>query len=138
MYAFDFLRAAKRASAKAGNAFSPAQLYLTCHGLDLALKAYLELRGQRADDSGTTMSRADLGRLLTKADACGLSELVRLTPHERMEMQKAALYYSEAVLEYPALAEALRGYPQAPDSSALLGTLTSIVLALREASVVAI
>lgn len=137
VYATDFFRAARSASATSGAGFSPARLFLVCHALELTLKAYRGLRGQRPDETATAGIKPDLGRLLTTADSFELSELVRLTPEQRVQIRKAALYYSEGVFEYPALAEALRGYPQAPDVNVLLCALAEMVAAVCDASLAA-
>lgn len=134
VYASDFFEAARNATSLRDADFSPARLYLLCHALELALKAYLSLRGKSGEGLGAIVPRHDLRSLLAQADASGLGDLVRFTAHQRAQVHKAALYYSESVFEYPALAEALRGHPQTPDVEALLGVLAPLVSAVRQAS----
>ena len=125
-YAFDFLKAAKSHRASTSD-FKPAQLYLACHALELALKTYLALQGWPTATRERTTSRVDLLSLLAQADSHGLDKLVRLSPQQHAEIKKAAAYYSAMVLEYPALVEAVRGYPQRPDADSLM-TLSNKVL----------
>jgi hypothetical protein len=130
-YASNFLEAAKN-TRSSGKYFRPAQLYLACHALELALKAYLWLQGRPVDNRGTGASRADLVSLLAQADLCGLTDIARPSAPQRAQIEKAALYYSEMVLEYPALVEAMRGYPRCPDIESFLGVATALVSAIRQ------
>lgn len=130
-YACDFLEAAKN-TRSSGKYFRPAQLYLACHALDLALKAYLWLQGRPVDNRETGVSRDDLVSLLAQADLCGLTDIARPSPPQRAQIKKAAVYYSAMVLEYPALAEALRGYPRCPDVESFLAVATVLVSAIRQ------
>jgi len=73
-----------------------------------------------------------LGRLLSKAQSLGLDGLIRFRIKEVTEIRKASLYYARKVFEYPALAEALRGYPKRPDFNALLAVADELIAAIRE------
>lgn len=137
-YAFDFLEAARNVSATKEGAFRPARFYLLCHALELALRAYMLLIGQNPDARAAPVARHDLRSLFAEAEACGLGRLVQFTPQGREQIEKAALYYSEAVFEYPALAEALRGYPEIPDFDALVGLSATLCAGVRVASAVVI
>jgi hypothetical protein len=134
-YAADFYEAAKVVTSSKGAAFSPARLYLLSHALELALKAFLSMRERRsAKNIHALVARDDLLGLLAMAEACGLGDLVRLTPQQRAQIRKTAIYHSNAVFEYPALAEVLRGHPQTPDADALFGVLASLLSAVRRES----
>lgn len=134
VYALEFFEAAKRELPLNKGSFSPARLFLACHSLELALKAYLVLRGQGTDEGSATEGRHDLQTLFAQAEACGLTELAQLTPQHRAQIRMCAPYYSQAVFEYPALAATLRGHPRAPDFDALLSVAASLVPAVCAAS----
>lgn len=129
-YAADFLRAAKKSRLLA-KPFLPAQYYLVCHALELVLEAFLSLAGQILDDSAASPFKRNLGRLLREADLLGLRDYVRLEAAMVAEIRKASLYYAEAVFEFPALAEALRGYPQKPRLDLLLAAAEELLSAVR-------
>jgi hypothetical protein len=130
-HAADFLRAAKSIGL-ANRSFRPARLYLVCHSLELGLRAFVSLSARSLEDTGRRASGHDLARLLSKAQSLGLDRFIRFRVKEVNEMRKASLYYSRKVFEYPALAEALRGYPKRPDFRALLGAADELIAAIRE------
>lgn len=130
-YAADFLRAAK-SMRSAHRSFKPARLYLVCHSLELGLRAFVSLAAGSLDDSARRAGGHDLGRLLSKAQSLGLDGLIRFRIKEVSEIRKASLYYARKVFEYPALAEALRGYPKRPDFKALLTVADELIAAIRE------
>lgn len=138
VYALEFFEAAKREMPLNKGSFSPARLFLACHALELALRAYLTLRGQNTDAVSATAVRHDLQALFARAEACGVGELAQLTPQHRAQIGRCARYYSQAVFEYPALAETLRGHPDAPDFETLLSAVASLVPAVCTASAAAI
>jgi len=131
MYAVDFLRAAKKARLP-DKSFRPAQYYLVCHALELILKAYLSVGGKLLEDSAVNAFGRNLGKLLAEADLLGLREFVPLEAPKVAEIRRASLYYAEAVFEFPALAAALRGYPQRPSVDVLLAAAEELVSAARE------
>lgn len=128
-YAFDFLKAAESHRASTSD-FKPAQLYLACHALELALKTYLALQGWPIATRERATSRADLLSLLAQADSHGLDKLVPLSPQQHAEVKKAAAYYSGMVLEYPALVETVRGFPQRPDADSLMTLSNNLLSAI--------
>ena len=96
----------------------PVGKYLACHSIELSLKAFLTLKGER-------LLRAkrfghNLSNLLDISERRGLWDMVALSVDERTEIQRTSPYYSEKVFEYPSLVEAARAYPGEPDSSHLL------------------
>lgn len=130
VYAVDFLRAAKR-SRLAEKSFRPAQYYLVCHALELVLRAFLSLRGKLPDDSVPDVRNRNLGELLAEVERSGLRDFVLLDAPAIAEIRKASLYYAGAVFDFPALAEALRGYPQRPTMGILLEAAEDLVSAAR-------
>jgi hypothetical protein len=130
-YAADFLQAAKSIRS-ANRSFRPARLYLVCHSLELGLRAFVSLSARSLDDTGRRASGHDLTRLLSKAQSLGLDRLIRFRVKEVNEIRKASLYYERKVFEYPALAEALRGYPKRPNFKALLTAAEELIAAIRE------
>jgi hypothetical protein len=55
-----------------------------------------------------------------------------LPERQLAEIYRASTYYVEKVFEYPAIAEALIGYPKKPNIELLLGAADALVTALRE------
>jgi hypothetical protein len=131
VYAADYLRAAKRARLTE-KSFRPAQYYLVCHALELVLRAFLSLSGKVPDDSGPVAWNRNLGDLLAEAERSGLRDFVLLDASAVAEIRRASLYYAGAVFDFPALAEALRGYPQRPSMHVLLAAAEDLVSAARE------
>jgi len=131
MYAADFLSAA-RAAAPPEVPFAPARTYLVCRVLELALKAFLSLKGRSLEQLAGGAFGHDLESLLAEAERHGLSTLVHLEKLQLAEIRRASTYYAEKVFEYPALGEAVFGYPKNPDTNLLLGAAEALVAALRE------
>ncbi len=116
----------------ANKSFRPARLYLVCHALELGLRAFVSLGAGLPEDSARRATGHDLGRLLSKAHSLGLGQLIRFRASEVTEIRKASLYYARQVFEYPALAEALRGYPKKPNFHVLLAAAEGLISAIRE------
>jgi hypothetical protein len=131
-YAVEYLDAALAIRAK-DSSFKPAQSYLACHAIELALSAYLTLHGRSVDRLGRNRGTLDLRSLLEDADACGLDKLARLTQVQRKQIKKANRYYAEMVFQYPALTESIRGYPEAADVRTLLAAATLLVKSIQAA-----
>lgn len=129
VYAADFLRAAKKARVS-GQAFKPAQFYLACHAIELALDAYWALRNPSDTRSSRTMPRRNLAELLAETESHGLARLAALTTKQREQIRKASSYYAAMVFEYPATAEAVRGYPKTPDIDELIAAGSTLVAAM--------
>jgi hypothetical protein len=130
-HAADFLRAAKMAGS-GDKSFTPARFYLVCHALELGLRAYLSLGSRSLEELPRRPTGHDLGKLLSKAQSLSLGHLIRFRAREVSEIRKASLYYARQVFEYPALAEALRGYPKKPRFQVLLTAAESLISAIRE------
>jgi hypothetical protein len=129
-YADAFLVAAK--DARAGTGFAPARPYLVCHALELALKAFLSLKGRRMTELAGGEFGHDLPNLLDEAQKQKLADLVSLNESQLFQINRASVYYVEKVFEYPANDEALKAYPQMPDIELLIGAAEALVTALRE------
>ena len=132
-YAVEYLEAARAASTK-GSRFKPAQTYLTCHAIELAPIAYLSSRTSAHGQAPYSLRPRDLWNLLEQAELNGLVRMERPTPAQRRQIKKATRYYSDAVFEFPALAEAVRGHPEAPDIRTLLRAASVLVAAARRAA----
>jgi len=131
VYAIDYLDAAL-ALKRSQTPIRAAKTYLACHSIELALSAYLSLRGRSTDTLGRGLLEHDLAQLLHDAESSGLSEVAQLTKGQRRQIKEAAPYYSKMVFQYPAVAEAVRGYPGAPNVPVLLATATVLISAVRE------
>jgi hypothetical protein len=131
-YAVEYLDAARTARTN-GPRFKPAQTYLACHAIELALVAYISSQAVTGGQSPPSLRTRNLWSLLEEAESHGLAELARLTLAQSRQIKKATRYYSQAVFEYPALTEAIRGHPDAPDIRILLTTAAVLVAAARKA-----
>ena len=131
-YAVEYLDAALAIRA-ADRSFKPAQSYLACHAIELALSAYLTLQGRSIDLLGRNRDTLDLWSLLEDAESCGLSQLARLTQVQRKQIKKANRYYSGMVFQYPVLTESIRGHPEAAHMRTLLAAATLLVKSIQEA-----
>jgi hypothetical protein len=61
-----------------------------------------------------------LDELLDEANRLGLNEFVALTAEQSEAIKFGSDYYSNKILEYPALSEAVQGYPKMPDTELLI------------------
>jgi hypothetical protein len=130
MYASEFLHAAK-AAPPSEIPLLPARTYLICHALELALKAFLSLKGRSLDQLASGAFGHNLDALLAEAQKLGISVVVRLNVRQLAEIRRASDYYSEKVFEYPAVAEAIAGYPKNPNVRLLLSAAEALMEALR-------
>ena len=73
----------------------------------------------------------DLEKLLAEAIQQGLLDIVAIEESQLNEIRRASRYRSEKVFEYPALAEALSGYPHNPAIEPLLAAANAMVIALE-------
>ena len=74
----------------------------------------------------------NLEALLRNADEKGFAALVRIDEPQRQVIRRASVYYEGKVFEYPAVAEALSGYPSLPTLDLLLAAASILVNSLRE------
>jgi hypothetical protein len=130
VYAEDFLETALAAGAK--EEFAPARVFLVCRAVELALKAFLSLKGVPLMKLAGGQFGHDLANVLAEAEKHGLADLVELTESERDEIERASTYYVEKVLEYPALAEAMVAYPGMPRAGLIASAARKLLEALRE------
>jgi hypothetical protein len=130
-YATDFLRATE-AVEPSDHPFSPVASYLASRTIELALKAFLSARGYTFEQLAREPLGHHLDALLREAQQNGLSEHVRLDDASVAEVVSASRYYSEKVLEYPSVWEALNGYPDKPQPFVLLRTARTLVLGLEK------
>jgi hypothetical protein len=135
VYADHFLAAAKLAAADIP--YNPARMFLTCRTLELAFKAFLSLKGYPLAKLAGGPFAHDLENLLLEADTQNLHELVTLSESHRVQIIRASGYYHEKVFEYPALMEALGGYPDLPEATELVSAADAIISAIRELCLIA-
>lgn len=117
MYANAYLRAAK-VLPWAEVPFEPVRHFLVCQSIELLLKASLSLNGAKLLELADGAYGHNLEALLEAAVKTG-QPLAIATSH-CSEIRKAAKYYLEKVFQYPAVAEAMRGYPHLPDFAVLI------------------
>ena len=100
MYADEYLDAAKTASST--NKLNLVRSALTCHAIELLLKASLSVDGERL----LTLSEAPLGHNLEKLLAAMLSkptgQNAKLKHHHINAISNAAKYHDQKIFEYPA------------------------------------
>jgi hypothetical protein len=130
-YAERFLNAA-RALPPGSVPFEPVRPYLVCHSIELGLKAFLSLQGSAMLALSEGPYAHNLEAILQKADEKGLRASVSLAPRQRSAIRHANTYYSGKVFEYPAIGEALSGYPNMPSLETLLEAASSLVESLRQ------
>jgi hypothetical protein len=111
-YATEFVAAAETI-ADGPQDLSPVVYYLACHGIELALKAFL--RGSGLEVSELQALGHDLVAVLAAADTKDLSQQVALTPADRMVIGLANAIYKDKQFEY---IEA--GYKELPQSGDLV------------------
>lgn len=130
-YANAYLDAA-RALPLSNVPFEPVRPYLVCHSIELALKAYLSLQGALMIDLAEGSYGHNLEAILQRADEKQLDLHVNFTKEQKEEIRKATLYYNGKVFEYPAIGEALSGYPNLPAIDTLIEVATILVDSLRQ------
>lgn len=131
-YAMEYLNAARAASTRKTR-FQPAQAYLACHAIELALIAHLSSQTVGNGQTEYELRTRNLWSLFEAAESHGLVKPGRPTPAQRSQVKKAARYYSQAVFEYPSLIEAIRGHPNAPEIRTLLAAAATLVAAAGKA-----
>jgi hypothetical protein len=131
MYAESYLAAAQ-ALPKPKVPFEPVRPYLVCHSIELALKAYLSLRGTAMIELAGGAFGHNLDYLLTNAVESDLAKLAALTDEQSNVIRLATTYYAGKVFEYPAIGEALSAYPQSPSIDLLFEAADCLVEALRQ------
>ena len=132
LYAESFLAAARAIPPQSDRPFDPARPYLLCHSIELGLKAFLSLHGTAMLDMAENPQGHNLGTILQRADEQGLKTASSLTATHRAAIRSAELYYSGKLFEYPAVGEALAGYPGMPPLDELLRAATILVDELRQ------
>ena len=118
LYAEMYLAAAE-ALPKPPVPFEPVRPYLVCHAIELALKAFLSLKGSAMVDLADGQFGHKLSVILKEAEGVDLLALVPLTAAHRKAITSAESYYAGKVFEYPAVGEALSAYPGMPPLDAL-------------------
>lgn len=112
--------------------FEPVYPFLVCHSIELGLKAFLSLKGAAMLELADGSYGHNLEAILQKAEEKHLSKHVKLTLEHKAEVRKASLYYSGKVFEYPAVGEALSGYPSMPKIDILITVAELLVTSLSK------
>ncbi|MDP9263753.1 MAG: hypothetical protein M3O85_05475 [Acidobacteriota bacterium] len=115
-----------------GAPYEPVRYYLACHSIELSLKAFLSLHGATMLELSENAFGHNLKKILKAAEAKGLQTQVALTQEHRVEIRKAATYYAGKVFEYPAVGEALVGYPRLPKLELLFAAAEVLVDTLEQ------
>lgn len=112
--------------------FEPVRPYLVCHAIELALKAFLSLKGSAMVHLADGQFGHKLGVILKEAEAADLKALVPLTAVHRSAIASAESYYAGKVFEYPAVGEALSAYPSMPPLDALFAAAALLTKSLAK------
>jgi hypothetical protein len=116
-----------------GQRWSPSERFLACRSIELGLKAFLALKGRALTELSGGIYGHDLQNLMTQADADGLAQMVVLTVDERSLIDFVHRYYLDKIFEYPAVGEAICGYPGDPGSvEPLLSAGRKLIEQLRD------
>ena len=130
IYATNFIDAAGVAP-DVNNSFAPAKTYLACHAIELLLKAFLVTKGTRLKEVAQLRGH-DLNGLMEDAECEGLSELIEIPSRMKAEILKAATYYREKVIQYPAVWESVHCYRHWPATEPLIDAADLLAKALYE------
>lgn len=126
----DYAEAARAVPAPAQGHFAAPRYFLACHAIELALKAFLALKGQPVVDLIDTLGH-DLAKALANAAAAGLAEAVPdLSGAHVEQINRASAPYNDKVFEYPALPVMMRGFADRPDVDVLIDAADTLVAAL--------
>ena len=131
VYAESYLLAAQ-ALPESKVPFETVRPYLVCHAIELALKAFLSLRGSAMVELADGPYGHNLDSLLAKSIEANLTEFASLSDAQKSALRSATTYYGGKVFDYPAVGEALSSYPQMPAIPALFDVATTLVEALRQ------
>jgi hypothetical protein len=112
--------------------YEPVRYYLVCHSIELSLKAFLSLHGATMLELSENAYGHNLEAIVAAADAKGLQSEIPLANGHREEVCKAAVYYAGKVFEYPAVGEAMSGYPNLPKLDVLFAAAELLVAALAQ------
>ena len=131
MYADAYLNAARSLPLPSAP-FQPVRPFLVCHSIELGLKAFLSLQDATMLELAGGPFGHNLEAILQKADEKHLGASVRLTKAQRAAVRHASFYYAGKVFEYPAVGEAISGYPGMPAIDALFEVAAKLVDSLRQ------
>jgi hypothetical protein len=131
MYANAYAKAAAALPAPEAP-YDPVRYHLACHSIELSLKAYLSMHGATMLELSESAYGHNLETILAAAEAKGLQSQVSISLEHRTEICKSATYYGGKVFEYPAVGEALAGYPGLPKLDLLVEAATFLVESLAQ------
>jgi len=98
----EFLNAGDLVMAQSQSQLSRSMVayYLYCHGLELALKAFLRAKGVKTEKLKRVHGH-DLRKVLGRCDRLGLREFVDMKPEQRGALEQVAPSYVAKTFEYP-------------------------------------
>lgn len=131
MYAQSFLNAARILPAPVVP-FDPVRPYLVCHSIELGLKAFLSLQGVAMIELADGSHGHNLVGILQRAEETNIKAIVALTEKHFVAICDASHYYAGKVFEYPAVGEALSGYPSMPPVDNLFEAANLLVESLYQ------
>ena len=113
--------------------FSPVPYYLLCRALELLLKSYLLAHNVSISELKNRKKLGhDLIKVLTRAHALGLDNLVRVTPSVEAHLRKANAYYPTKGFEYLKPGHHVQRYPHLPEMRVLRRFASQLVARLEE------
>ena len=130
LYAEEYLDAAKNVPSK--NELNLVRSALTCHAIELLLKASLSVDGERLLALSEAPFGHNLENLLTAMLSKPTGKKAKLEQHHINAIRNAATYHDQKLFEYPAPAEALAGYPHLPDIPTLTNAAELLLSYLEE------
>ncbi len=125
VYGRQFLDAANSVATRP-RGFSPVGFYLTCHAIELSLKAFLLRQGVSVPDLKKKF-RHNLTRILEHANGLGLRKVARVTPAQERELRLANGYYNAKAFEYFSFKRLARRYANLPKAAVLMHLATQLV-----------
>jgi hypothetical protein len=131
VYAEDFLESYKSLPS-AESPFSPSRYYLVIRSIELSLKAFLSCSGYSLEMLSGGPLGHDLIALMNECEKGDIEVISDLKEKHKKEIHAASEYYIEKVFEYPAIGEAVRAYPKAPDLSILAEAAAILVKYIKE------
>ncbi len=124
IYGSQFLNAAN-AVVPPSRGFSPVRYYLTCHSIELSLKAFL-LR-QCVSVADLKHLGHNLTKILERANGLGLRKVARVTPPQERELHLANGYYNAKAFEYFSFRRLAQRYAGLPKPAVLGHLATQLV-----------
>jgi HEPN domain-containing protein len=114
-----------------GPGYNPVPYFLCCRAIELALKAFLRLKGEKLDRLKRRIGH-HLLRALARARRHSLDQVYSVTPAQVGELAKAHRYYNEKSFEYFDVYGLFHGYKDLPDLDVLRSLARELVTTLEQ------